>query len=62
LGYGTALLRHGLSVCDRETLPVYLESTNAANLSLYERHGFEVLAEVQVDGSPMRYPMLRAPR
>lgn len=61
-GLGTALMNYSLDICDREHMPVYLESTNRANLSIYRRHGFELLAEVQVGNSPMRYPMLRAAR
>ncbi|MBL4874832.1 MAG: GNAT family N-acetyltransferase [Rhodobacteraceae bacterium] len=61
-GLGTALMNHSLEICDRDHMPVYLESTNAANLSIYERHGFALLAEVQVGDSPKRYPMLRAAR
>lgn len=56
---GTKLLQHGLALCDRDGVPAYLESTNAANLALYERAGFELLAEVRVGQSPTRYPMLR---
>jgi len=59
LGYGSSLMEHGLKICDRDGLPAYLESTNAANLSLYQRFGFKVLAEVSVGNSPARYPMLR---
>jgi len=61
-GLGTALMNHSLDICDRDHMPVYLESTNAANLSIYKRHGFELLAEVQVGNSPTRYPMLRSAR
>lgn len=61
-GYGTALMKHALEICDRDRLPAYLESTNAANLSIYERHGFKLLAKVTVGHSPARYPMLRPPR
>ena len=61
-GYGTALMSHALELCDRDKLPAYLESTNAANLSLYKRFGFKLLAEVQVGQSPKRYPMLRQPQ
>lgn len=60
-GYGTAL-SHALELCDRDKSPAYLESTNAQNISLCKRHGFELLAEVQVGSSPCRYPMSRPPR
>ena len=60
-GYGAALMSHALKISDRDKLPAYLESTNAANLSLYKRHGFKLLAELQVGQSPARYPMLREP-
>ena len=55
-------MSHALELCDRDKLPAYLESTNAANLSLYKRFGFKLLAEVQVGQSPKRYPMLRQPQ
>lgn len=61
-GIGSALLRHTLAGCDREGLPAYLESSNPANVPLYERHGFEVLGEIRVDDSPTVFPMLRPPR
>jgi ribosomal protein S18 acetylase RimI-like enzyme len=61
-GYGAALMSHALKISDRDKLPAYLESTNAANLSLYKRHGFKLLAELQVGQSPARYPMLRKPQ
>lgn len=61
-GYGAALMSHALKIIDRDKRPAYLESTNAANLSLYKRFGFEVLAEVQTGRSPARYPMLRQPQ
>jgi len=61
-GYGAALMSHALKIIDRDKRPAYLESTNAANLSLYKRFGFELLAEVQIGQSQARYPMLRQPR
>ncbi len=61
-GYGSMLMKHTLEICDRDKLPAYLESTNAANLTLYRRYGFELLAEVRVGQSPARYPMLRPPQ
>lgn len=61
-GYGSALLEHALSACDREKLPAYLESSNPRNIPLYERHGFEVIGTIQAGSSPPMYPMLRKAR
>jgi ribosomal protein S18 acetylase RimI-like enzyme len=61
-GYGAALMQHALIPCDRDQQCAYLESTNPKNISLYERHGFEVLGTMQVGTSPVIFPMLRKPR
>jgi hypothetical protein len=42
--------------------PPYLESTNPRNLSLYLRHGFEILGTIRVGEAPPVVPMLRPPR
>jgi len=59
-GCGAALLREALRRCDRDGVPAYLESTNPANLTLYQRHGFEVQGTIQVGSAPPLFPMLRA--
>jgi ribosomal protein S18 acetylase RimI-like enzyme len=61
-GIGAALLRHTLARIDAEGLHGYLESSNPANVSLYRRHGFEVIREIRMGGSPPVIPMLRLPR
>ncbi len=61
-GYGSALLAHAVQRCDRDGLPAYLESSNAANIPLYERFGFKVIGEIQAGSSPKLYPMLREAR
>jgi ribosomal protein S18 acetylase RimI-like enzyme len=61
-GYGSALLRHTLLQCDKDHVAAYLESSNPANVPLYERHGFVVLGTIQVGSSPPIFPMLRAAR
>jgi ribosomal protein S18 acetylase RimI-like enzyme len=61
-GFGSALLAHGLTRCDREHLPAYLESTSPRTVPLYRRHGFEVVAEIRVGSAPPIFPMVRAPR
>ena len=61
-GYGSALLAHALTACDRERKLAFLESTNQRNVPFYQRHGFEVLGTVQVGSSPTSFSMLRKPR
>jgi GNAT superfamily N-acetyltransferase len=61
-GVGSRLLQRSLAECDREGYPAYLESTSESSRKLYERHGFETVAEIRVEGSPPMWPMLRQPR
>jgi ribosomal protein S18 acetylase RimI-like enzyme len=61
-GNGGALLRYALERVDHDKLPAYLESSNPANVPLYQRHGFEVTGTIQVEGGPAMFPMLRAAR
>jgi ribosomal protein S18 acetylase RimI-like enzyme len=62
-GIGEQLLAPMLDHIDRLGCPSYLESSNPRNVSLYERHGFVVLAEVEMlEDGPVVRPMLRPPR
>ena len=61
-GLGAALMKHALQKCDQQGLPAYLESSNPRNISLYERHGFEVMGKIETPSSPLMTPMLRQPR
>jgi GNAT superfamily N-acetyltransferase len=61
-GVGSALLKHALRVVDEARLPAFLESSNPKNVPLYERHGFEVMGEIQAGDFPTLWPMLRAAR
>ncbi|WP_304176160.1 N-acetyltransferase [Phenylobacterium aquaticum] len=45
MGVGSRLLADGLARIDAVGLPSYLESTNAANVPLYRRYGYEVTQE-----------------
>jgi ribosomal protein S18 acetylase RimI-like enzyme len=61
-GIGGALLGHALERIDVEGGTAYLESTNPRNITLYQRHGFEVVREIQVGDGPPLFPMLRPAR
>ena len=61
-GYGSALIDHVLPRCDAERKIAYLENTNPANTALYQRHGFQVVGEIQAGQSPPMYAMQRDPR
>ncbi len=61
-GYGSQLMKHALSRVDEDGLPAYLESSNPRNISLYERHGFESMGQIQIGTSPIVTPMIRSAR
>lgn len=61
-GAASTLLAKQLAECDDQGSTAYLESSNEANLPLYQRHGFAVLQKVTFEGSPPIWPMLRRAR
>lgn len=61
-GHGSELLRRTLAVCDAVHQAAFLEATSLRSRALYERHGFEVTAELQVADSPPLWAMLRPAR
>jgi ribosomal protein S18 acetylase RimI-like enzyme len=62
-GIGAELLAGTLELVDRVGAAANLESSNPRNVSIYERHGFEVVAEVVMpDGGPVIRPMFRPSR
>jgi ribosomal protein S18 acetylase RimI-like enzyme len=61
-GCGAALMKHALEKIDAVGGLAYLESSNPRNVSLYERHGFEPIGNIQSGNSPPMTPMLRARR
>ncbi len=61
-GCGSTLMEHALIRCDRDKKAAYLESTNARNITLYERHGFELVGKLEVGSAPPLFPMVRKPR
>jgi GNAT superfamily N-acetyltransferase len=61
-GYGLSLLAANLRRVDDAGAPAYLESSNPANVSLYERHGFQVIGSVEMpEAGPTLHTMWRAP-
>ncbi len=59
-GIGSALLKAGVAICDREQTAAYLESSNIRNNPLYERYGFEVTGEINIpNGGPTAWLMKR---
>jgi predicted N-acetyltransferase YhbS len=60
-GVGSALIRPGLELCDREGLPAYLETGKERNLAFYGRHGFRVTDEVRLPKGPPVWFMWRDP-
>jgi GNAT superfamily N-acetyltransferase len=60
-GVGSALIRPGLDLCDREALPAYLETGKERNLAFYGRHGFRVTEEIQLPKGPPIWLMWRDP-
>lgn len=58
-GIGSALLSQTLDECCDDGAPAYLENTNPANTSLYERNGFKVSGQVQAGDSPPLWTMVR---
>ena len=66
-GYGSALMKHALAMCDRlprseadrDNKIAYLESSSLKNVRFYEKHRFQVMGKVQIGESPTIFPMLR---
>lgn len=61
-GLGAKVLEDVLAICDAQGLPAHLESSNIRNVPFYQRHGFEVVDEIEVEaGGPILRPMRREP-
>ncbi|MFC7742450.1 GNAT family N-acetyltransferase [Nocardiopsis composta] len=58
-GVGAALLDAGLSRADDDRVPVHLETNRAGNLAYYERYGFKQTGELDTEGLPRTWAMLR---
>jgi GNAT superfamily N-acetyltransferase len=60
-GLGSALMQYALATIDQDNKLAYLDSSNQKNIPFYERHGFKLLGTINVNTSPIIYPMLRKP-
>lgn len=60
-GLGSVLMERALPACDAERKLAYLESSNPRNVPFYQRHGFEVMREIQIGTSPIFTLMTRDP-
>lgn len=61
-GIGSRMLTAVLEPADVSGTPAYLEATSPDNRRLYERHGFEVVAELSLPDGPPLWPMWRDPQ
>jgi GNAT superfamily N-acetyltransferase len=61
-GLGAEILAPTIATCDAEGMPAYLESSNPRNMTLYRRHGFEQIGEIELPDGPSLYPMWRERR
>lgn len=63
-GLGRAVIEPGLRAADSSGHPCFLETSEKANVDLYQRFGFEVTAveDALPGAAPTTWSMLRAPR
>ena len=61
-GLASTLIAAVTDRCDAEGVPAYLESSDPANVPLYERHGFSVAGEVTIVAGPTIPLMWRDPQ
>jgi ribosomal protein S18 acetylase RimI-like enzyme len=60
-GLGSAVVRPGLELCDRDGLPAYVETSRERSVAFYARHGFAVTDEVRLPAGPPVWLMWRDP-
>jgi GNAT superfamily N-acetyltransferase len=62
-GFGQALMRSRVDLCDREHVPAYLEASKPDLVPYYMRFGFEETGKLVLpNGGPTVFPMWRAPQ
>ena len=50
MGFGSALMNHGIARADRDEAPIYLETETERNVSFYRSLGFDVIEEFTPKG------------
>jgi ribosomal protein S18 acetylase RimI-like enzyme len=50
MGFGSALMAHGIARADRDEAPIYLETETERNVSFYRQIGFDVIEEFTPNG------------
>ena len=60
-GLGSAMMEPVLNLCDEQGIVGYLESSKEQNIPFYERHGFAVTQELQIQNGPKLWAMRREP-
>ena len=58
-GCSAKLMKCALAQCNAQGLPAYVESSNPADITLYERHGFELMGRIQSVSSLPVNPIYR---
>lgn len=58
-GLGTALMKYGLAELDRTGHACWLDTSTERNLPLYQRFGFTVVGQINLDGGPPVWRMHR---
>ena len=61
-GVGSELLEPVLTVADSEKIPCYLDTDNAKSLIFFQRLGFKVEKDVNLNGAPRFWTMIRQPK
>lgn len=61
-GLSRAVLRPGFAAADRDRLPCYLDTQDAANVAIYRRLGFDLIDESAAPGGMTNYAMRRPPQ
>jgi len=62
-GIGSALVQHGLRMCNEKEVPAYLEAGTEKNLRFYQGHGFKMIEEFLLPANgPKTWPMIYEPQ